>query len=472
MDYMKKHVTNPILRGVLIAGMFILVVFALIGMAKIVPKAITSIGSAFSSLSSSLFSPKETITVSLSNNSIKSGEEIEVTFNHKNKKDLGVYEFKFDCSQKDFSMILIDGTNQTNIPCTATSTINSNPFKIIPQLRESNSFVDTYIYVSFYTNTGQTDEKNARKASGKTILTIQNGPMRSGGVTVATTSIATTTSVIKKPTTNQKLVNNNIIKKSDLRITAKDTGIVVNNIFIPKTTFTSYETASVRFDISNVGNIPTGVWQFTALLPTIPSQVFPSGNQPSLAPGETIEYTLSMRNLAVTGNNTVLINVDPSQTVSELSEVNNVAVMTLMNSGVGYSTGLILPNNYYNSNSDLMLRIISKGYIDRNNGRYYTASSVSENNRVAVRFEIENIGRGETGPFIFTADLSGYSEDRYTSPVQTTFYSGEKRQYTVDFDSGASDIGTNTITIRLDTNNNVVETNEDNNKLSEEIRVY
>ncbi len=470
---MKKNIPNPILRGALIAGMLILVVFALIGITKIVPKAINSIGSAFSSISSSLFSPKQTIILSLSNNSVKSGEEVNISFEHKNKSTAGIYEFKFDCSNRDLSMILMDGTNQTNMPCTATSTLNSNPFKIIPQLRDQNSFVDSYIYVSFYDT-----EKNIKEAIGRTVLTVQNGTMRSGGVTVATTSIATTTSVIKKPTTNQKLVNNNIIKKSDLRITAKDTGIVVNNIFIPKTTFTSYETASVRFDISNVGNIPTGVWQFTALLPTIPSQVFPSGNQPSLLPGETIEYTLSMRNLAVTGNNTVLINVDPSQTVSELSEVNNVAVMTLVNSGVGYSTGLILPNNYnnynynYYNNSDLMLRIISKGYIDRNNGRYYTASSVSENNRVAVRFEIENIGRGETGPFIFTADLSGYSEDRYTSPVQTTFYPGEKRQYTVDFNSGVADIGTNTVTIRLDTNNNVNETNEDNNKLSEEIRVY
>jgi hypothetical protein len=462
---MKKNIPNPILRGALIAGMLVLVVFALIGVTKIVPKAINSISSAFSSISSSLFSPKQTIILSLSNNSVKSGEEVNISFEHKNKSTAGIYEFKFDCSNRDLSMILIDGTNQTNMLCTATSTLNSNPFKIIPQLRDQNSFVDSYIYVSFYDT-----EKNIKEAIGRTVLTVQNGPMRSGDVTVATTSIATTTSVIKKPTTNQKLVNNNIIKKSDLRITAKDTGIVVNNIFIPKTTFTSYETASVRFDISNVGNIPTGVWQFTALLPTIPSQVFPSGNQPSLLPGETIEYTLSMRNLAVTGNNTVLINVDPSQTVSELSEVNNVAVMTLVNSGRSYSLGLIKPD-IRSSDSDLMLRIISKGYVNKRGERFYQSNSISENDRPAIRFEIENIGDEETGDFIFEADLDNDSNNDYISSVQDSFYAGESREYTIDFDR-TEETGTFDITIVIDSDDDVDETNEDNNKLSEEIRVY
>jgi hypothetical protein len=473
---MKKTVFSPALKGALVAGMFFLVVFAVFGLTKIVPKAFNSIASSFSSINSSLFSPKETIILSLSNNSVQSGEAVNISFEHTNRTTSGSYEFKFDCAKKDLSMILIDGAKQTIVPCGATSTLVSNPFKIIPTLKDKNSFVDSYTYVSFYDT-----EKNTKAVTGKTVLTIKNGTTNNivnSEVLLATSSkVISTQSNTTAVNTNQ---TNGVVKKADLYIVTKDTGMLVNNVFIPKTVFNNYETSAVRFDVGNDGNTATGPWQFTAVLPTYPAQIFPSGVQPSLQPGEIIEYTLSLKNLASTGNNVISINVDPAQNVSELSETNNTALMTVINSGIGYSTGLILPNNYNNynynyynnSNSDLMLRIISKGYMDRNNGRYYTASSVSENNRVAVRFEIENIGKGETGPFIFTADLSGYSEDRYTSPVQTSFYAGEKRQYTVDFDSGASDIGTNTVTIRLDTNNNVIETNEDNNKLSEDILVY
>ncbi len=477
---------NPILKGALVAGMLILAIFVFVGLTKILPRVIDSIGGAFSNISTSIFPPKESITISLSSNSVKSGEILDVSFVHKNKVTAGVYEFKFDCSNKDLSMILIDGPDQINLPCTATSTLNSNPFKIIPQLRDENSFIDTNIYVTFYDI-----ETGSREAMGKVLLTIQNGNLNntSNQENTSTTTDNTkiskdanlvtkqvTTPIVKKQTTNQYANNSYVVGKPDLRITAKDTGTIVNNIFVPKTVFGINEISAVRFDITNSGNTPTGAWQFTAVLPTYPSQVFPSGIQPSLKPGETIEYTLSMRNLAVTGNNIVTVIVDPNQSVSEVSEINNTIVMTLVNSGTSYSTGLLLPptyNNYYNSsNSDLMLKVISRGYIDRNNGRYYVANSVSENDRVAIRIEIENIGDGETGPFIFTADLSGNSNGLYTSPVQNTFYPKEKRQYTIDFDPDASDIGKNTIKIRLDTNNTVNETNENNNVLNEDITVY
>jgi hypothetical protein len=472
----KSNLPDGALRVVLVAGMLILVVFALIGITKIVPKAISSIGSAFSSVSSTLFSPKEKIVLSLSNNSVQSGEPVDVTFEHTNKTTAGAYEFKFDCTNKDLSMILIEGNKQTNMLCAATSSLSSNSFRIIPQLKNENAFVDSYIYVSFYDA-----EKNTRQALGKTVLTVRTGTMR--GVTNPETTLATTSKTVTQntkatsttytntPTKNPTVNTSNVIRKSDLYIKTKDTGIVINNVFIPKTTFGSYESVSVRFDIGNDGNIPTGPWPFTAILPTYPSQVFPSGVQPSLAPGEIIEYTLSMQNLASAGNNVITINVDPAQMVPELSETNNTAVMTVFNSGQGYSTGLIPPYDYWNTTrSDLMLRIISKGYIEDGSNRYFESDSVDRDDRPAIRFEIENRGDEHTGQFVFTVDLSGSDED-YTSPVQNSFSAGETRRYTVDLEA-PDDRGTETFTIRLDTNNNVNETRENNNKLSQDILVY
>ena len=463
---------NRMFKGALIAGVLVLVIFAFIGLAKIIPRAATTIGSAFSGITSSIFSPKETIILSLSNNSVKSNDEVNISFEHKNKTVDGIYEFKFDCSNKDLSMILIDGTNQTNLPCNTTSVINSNSFKLTPILKNDNTFVDSYLYINFYDK-----ENNKILATGKTILTINNGTVGNTlnqTATITSNPIATTSSAINKQAV-QTTQQSNIIRKSDLYIVTKDAGTVINNVFIPKTIFSSYESPSVRFDIGNDGNIPTGPWQFTAVLPTYPASVFPSGVQPSLAPGEIIEYTLSLKNLASTGNNIVSINVDPSQNVAELSETNNSAVMTLINSGVGYNYNVnTIPNyntGYYNnSNSDLMVRTIAKGYIERYTGRFYQANSVSGNNRPAIRFEIENTGTGETGQFIFAVDFPSYTNSTYVSPVQTSFYPGEKRQFTVDFD-GAMNLGTNTFTIRLDTNNNVNETRKDNNILREDISV-
>ena len=470
----QPKIINSILRVILVAGMLILAVFAFVGVTKIVPKAFTSLGSAFSSVSSSLFSPKENIVISLSNNSVKSGEPVDVSFDHKNKTAAGTYEFKFDCTDKNLSMILIDGSIQKNVSCYATSTVSTNPFRIIPQLKNQNSFVDSYVYVTFYNK-----ETGSRQAVGKTVLTINNGTLNSTQNQIASTtqqsSAASTSTSATKNTTSQRATGNTHafsgIQKSDLYVVPKDMGIVTNGVFIPRTNFANYESPVIRFDIGNDGNVETGPWQFTAALPTYPSQLLPSGIQPSLKPGELIEYTLSLQNLAYSGNNVVTINVDSTQSVSELSETNNVTTMTLVNNGSAYNGN----NNYYNNNnyytgSDLMLRILAKGYIDRNTGQFYESSSVSRNNRVAVRFEIENTGTGQTGPFIFTGNISGNSSDTYTSPTQSSFYPGEKRQYTIDF--GAYNTGQSTVTIRLDTNNTVNETNESNNALSTDVIVY
>ncbi len=478
----KTNPLNKILKWVLIAVMAILVIFALIGVTKIVPKAISSLGSAFSSVSSSLFQSKEKIEISVPNNSVKSGEPVNISFKDKDADktidpNSGSYAFKFDCSdRKDLSMLAVDGKNQTNLECNKDYSIGTNPFIVVPTLKTENSFIDSTLYITKYNK-----DKNTQEVFGKTTITISNGNLNQNNKTAQlTTSPISSTSTSKNISTQNQTINNGV-QKPDLYIVKKDVGVLINNVFIPKTVFGANENVAVRFDIGNSGNIGTGPWQFNALLPTYPSQVFPSGIQPSLAPGEIIEYTLSLTNLASAGNNLVTVNVDPNQNISELSKANNTALITLVNSGVGYNynaNAIYNPIYNYNNygyvgttNSDLMVRIIEKGYIDRNTGRFHESNSVSESQRAAVRFEIENIGSGQTGNFIFSVHFPSYRNSEYISPLQSSFYPGEKRQYTVDFDS-PENTGTNEITIRLDINNNVIETNENNNVLEEEITIY
>lgn len=320
----KTKLLDAISRMTLIAGMVVLGVFAVMGAVKIIPAAVSSLASVETSLRSSLSSSKNTITLSLSNNSITTGESTTVSFEKKYTSDQGTYMFKFDCDNKNLTMTVIDGSNQTRLLCNTSTKLTSNPFTLVPNLEDKNTFVDSNIYVEFI------DTHNKTLQRGQTVLTVRDGSSQRYTTTTPPIIAPTSSSAVATSSTPQNYATTThpIIKKADLYLSMKGAGIVTNNVYVPKAAFTSYESPSVRFDIGNDGNISTGPWQFTAILPTNPGQVFSSGIQPSLAPGEIIEYTLTLANLA-SSNNLISVNVDITNTINELSETNNIGTLTL-----------------------------------------------------------------------------------------------------------------------------------------------
>ena len=78
---------------------------------------------------------------------------------------------------------------------------------------------------------------------------------------------------------------------------------------------------AVRFNIGNQGNLPTGIWQFVASVPTMDRRVISSGWQNSLNPGEIMQFTLSMDSIAI-GQNYAIIAVTKTQ--NEIVTNNNV----------------------------------------------------------------------------------------------------------------------------------------------------
>jgi hypothetical protein len=81
---------------------------------------------------------------------------------------------------------------------------------------------------------------------------------------------------------------------------------------------------SVKFTIKNVGTNWTGTWRFSAEIPTRSPYTFRSDPQQSLAPGESIDYTLGF-DRARTGIGTVTITANFDNTLSESSADNNSA---------------------------------------------------------------------------------------------------------------------------------------------------
>ena len=448
---------NLLVRIVLIIGMALLAMLALLGVIKIMPSAISSLGSV---LQSTIFTPKETIVISLSNNAPASGEEIKLSFDHKGKNSIGKYEFRFECKSQDLKMTIIDGTNRTDVACGSKTQVLNTEFELIPILTTKNSYLDSNIFVDFTKSSSQ-----SVNVTGRSLLTIHNGNIGDSVQATSSKSTSSATTIKNFATSSQNTkINNTTVQKYDLYLVMKDSGVVTNGVFIPKSNFNLNESSSIRFDIGNQGNIATGPWSFTANLPTNPNRTFSSPIQPSLNPGELIEYTLTLENLQSVGANIASVRIiSPG---NELSTTNNVGVITL--NGNTYS------GNYNGTNygkADLIGKVVALGVIDRNTGQFNEASSVSRNARAAVKFEIDNIGTNTSANFVFTANLPSNTNSIFVSPSQSGMYPGESRVYTVWFDN-PQNIGSNPITIRIDSSNNVDESSENNNIIYTSILAY
>ena len=107
-------------------------------------------------------------------------------------------------------------------------------------------------------------------------------------------------------------------------------------MFVQRAPISQDEIVAVTFDIKNQGGTPTGVWYFSAQLPTNPATPYISPAQRSLGAGDHIENTLRFNQATAGGYFTVT--VDPSNTVRESNESNNSASQTISWGNYGYPT--------------------------------------------------------------------------------------------------------------------------------------
>ncbi len=103
-------------------------------------------------------------------------------------------------------------------------------------------------------------------------------------------------------------------------LTSADTSSFVGGGSVP-----AGERPAVKFTVKNVGTNWSGTWRFTASIPTRTSYTFKSDIQPSLAPGDSIEYILGFDRPSKGSGQTVTITVNSDNTVQEANTNNNVA---------------------------------------------------------------------------------------------------------------------------------------------------
>jgi subtilase family serine protease len=109
--------------------------------------------------------------------------------------------------------------------------------------------------------------------------------------------------------------------------------------------------------------------------------------------------------------------------------------------------------------------------VNRNTGAFYALSFPSRSSlsdRIAIRFEVKNTGTKTSPAWFFRANLPTAQNDTFNSQAQTALRPGESIIFTLAFDNFVnSNSGVASITV--DPSNYVVESNENNNFITQTI---
>ncbi len=134
------------------------------------------------------------------------------------------------------------------------------------------------------------------------------------------------------------------------------------------------------------------------------------------------------------------------------------------------------PQSNPNGRADLAVVFTSIGYLDNATNAFVASSSPMANQKVAVRFEIRNIGNKETGEWTFSAVLPTTPFYIYQSSMQRNLMPGDKIEYTLGFDMVKNE---KEVEVLVNVDNarpqeagwygNVKETNEANNLVKQKI---
>jgi hypothetical protein len=325
----------------------ILVVFILILIISSISYLPSLIGRASSSLSAALYSifvPAERATLTVDKKIINSGEDFAINFNNGDTTN-GIYTISYACTS-GLELLSVENSGLKKINCENQYYLLENPNSITIRTLTQDNVVRLVIEGSFENNDTQKIEK-----VGVARVTIKNDsvgtvviPPNTENPTVINNNPPTTTYV--PPTVIQPIYYG----KPDLAIRMLQTGTLDSrtNIITNKNIFTDQEMVGIKFEVRNDGDANTGVWNFTATLPSLSTPVFNSNPQISLRPGESIIFTLGFSNLTNQYTSQININVDPQNIVKESAEYNNKVLSTIINANYNNNNNYNTNNNYNN----------------------------------------------------------------------------------------------------------------------------
>lgn len=145
--------------------------------------------------------------------------------------------------------------------------------------------------------------------------------------------------------------------------------------------------------------------------------------------------------------------------------VTYTAPETNTGNGGGTTTTTIPVTSDPNGYTDLTVRFVSVGAVNRTTGTFYPVSYPSRSSvtdRIAVRFEVKNEGTKTSPQWFFRANLPTQQSATFNSQAQTALRPGESIIFTLAFD-GFINSTQGTASVTVDPSNYVTESNESNN---------
>ncbi|HYC34117.1 MAG TPA: CARDB domain-containing protein, partial [Candidatus Paceibacterota bacterium] len=464
---------SKVIKVLVILGILILLFFISIGIVKFVPKAIGSLSSASVYLTN-LFS-KDGIELVVDKPEIKSGETLTISWKNTSEKT-GLYAWTFKCT--DGVSVLyrsMDGSMkpvicETSFPIPENAT--SYPF-VFKSLQTSNvevpmtlSLFEKDTKALLYSDSAEvtivTESSSTETPSTSTNNTPSYNP-GTGSPVATSTATSTSTGTSTRPTTSRPNtpVTTSPVGATDMSITLVQANSIESGTINLRdlSNVGANDKVVIRFRVANQGTMATGPWRITAVLPTriVADQAFASGQQPSLQPGVSHEMTM-MFDSYDSSKNQISISLEHANDTNSSNNLLTIPISGSYNGSTGNTGG----------RADLAVNIIDVGVMDIM-GNFYHSNSISRFDKVAVKFEVENKGGTGTGYWSMRADLPTEAGDYQIYGPLTPLSAGQKTQFTLGFDN--PDTGNQRITIRADYRDDVSESSESNNTVSQSIYI-
>ena len=275
-----------------------------------------------------LFQRSERIVLSVDESTANSEDEVTVFIEHRNKdtNQSGVYTAEIDCDEEVQARL-----NGVEVACNEEIELGEETPESFTLTIETKAmrYTDVPVIVR-YVGGDEVVETD-------TLLTVVNTDIASTPTENETVGeepdggVVTDTEDSGKEKTPQYVTVKHYGGRysdpngtADLRVSITNTGVIRNEDFRERKEVRENERAAVSFTISNAGTKETGVWYFSALLPTGETYYFRSENQQNLLPGDRIEYILAFDDIEGRRETELYVYADPTNSLSELSETNNI----------------------------------------------------------------------------------------------------------------------------------------------------
>ena len=201
--------------------------------------------------------------------------------------------------------------------------------------------------------------------------------------------------------------------------------------------------------------VPTAISNIGSAAVYLSSQVFPAGEDTDLVvvpPTETVPF----------GDEPVVATSTPTTTpetpTAPVTPRPGAPVTTVVQVGGNPANYTGLP--------DLVIENVQTGYLTSSNTSSFRASNeVPDGERGAVKFTIANRGTNLSDRFEFEVKLPTTRSYTYDSRTQQTLRPGERIEYVLGFDQ-TKEGNDRTITIDVDPDDDIDESNEGNNRRS------